>query len=302
MSTAKIATTTTPTHSQLLEEAVKALEDAERVVQDPTQKSFVTKAKSAVKNAAQTKIVLSLSVIPPTRTDRQKVVDRIQVGFALLLCILAACMFANDVLVAHGHIWLHYSKKPWVALILVGLADLFLVLLLRAVALRGSDTNERPPYIPTRAAAVFELGFLYFALVLSFAHLDFVWHLTKTLRNSLYQALLTVATLEHAFEVGDGIVERAIVVVELLSVILLFFVFFPLLISRLAMFKGETVTTDDLLRASGKPLEAYEQRAFELKTDFPTNWAINTIPGVVHPDSQSIKLRIKESGKATVES
>jgi hypothetical protein len=137
--------------------------------------------------------------------------------------------------------------------------------------------------------------------VLSFAHLDFVWHLTKTLRESLYRALLTVATLDHEFEVGNGIVERAIVSVELLSVIVLFFVFFPLLISRLAMFKGETVTTDDLLRASDKPLESYEQSAFELRTDFPTNWTINKIPGVVHPGSQSIKLRIKESGKATVE-
>jgi hypothetical protein len=301
MSTAPIATTKTPTHSQLLDEAVKALEAAEKVVQDPNQKALVTNAKSAVQNAAQTQIVLSLSVIPPTRIDRQKVVDRRQVGFALLLCILAACMFANDILVKHGYIWLHYSKRPWVALILVGLVDFFLILLLRAVAFRGSDANEKFPYIPTRAAAVLELGFFYFALVLSFAHLDFVWHLTKTLRESLYRALLTVATLDHEFEVGNGIVERAIVSVELLSVIVLFFVFFPLLISRLAMFKGETVTTDDLLRASDKPLESYEQSAFELRTDFPTNWTINKIPGVVHPGSQSIKLRIKESGKATVE-
>ena len=159
----------------------------------------------------------------------------------------------------------------WLALIPILLVDLCLILLMRGVAYRGTSENDVPPfYLPDRWPAVFIMLFFYFTLGLSFAHLNLGRNLTASMRDSLYESFLTVATLEHShYDVSKSLLNRVLVTGELLSVVMLFFVFFPLLIARLALFKGETVSLENLRTMTNAKEDLLGKFKFTIKSDSP---------------------------------
>jgi len=175
--------------------------------------------------------------------------------------------------------------------------------LLRAVVYRGSSEKRRLLFIPDRGPAILILGFLYFALMLSFAHVNWAASLTTshTFRDSVFEGFLTVATFEHgSFDLGDSIFKRWLVAGELLSVVLFYFVFVPLLVARLALFRGETVSRDDLTTMAKIDTQLLTPLMLTLQADSPLTWNPKKIPGTVFGHSGSAKLEVDERGKIQI--
>ncbi len=275
-------------------EAVNALIAAAKKVEEV--------AKTA-KRAADTKVVVSLSAksIFSDSEKRQPKVNKWQMGIAFGIFVFGLCLVANDWLVAHGHILIHSDDPFWLALAPIILVDLFLAGLLRAVALRGTNEHEPPPYIPDRWPAVFILVCFYCTFVLSFAHLNRAARLTTTIRESLFEGLLTVAKLEHAnYKIGDSLLNQSLVAGELLSVVLLFFVFFPLLVARLALFKGDTISMSDLRTICKPDAELSDRLEFTLEADSSLVWNTSKDCGGVQVSSKKVTLKVNEKGKARI--
>jgi hypothetical protein len=248
--------------------------------------------------------VLTLSVEPVRTAEegKQSKVNKWQKGVALAILVIAVGLIANDLLVIHNLIIWHRDNPFWLALIPIILVDLCLIFLLVGVAHRGtSEQDVRPFYLPDRGPAVFIMFFFYFTLVLSFAHLNLGRHLTASMRDSLYEGFLTVATLEHShYDVSKNLADRGLVTGELLSVVLLFFVFFPLLIARLALFKGETASLENIRTMTDVEKDLPGKFTLTIKSDSSVTWQTSTIGGTIPPDTKDVKVVVDERGKARI--
>ena len=110
-----------------------------------------------------------------------------------------------------------------------------------------------------------------------------------------------MATLEHAhYKVGDSLLNQSLVAGELLSVVLLFFVFFPLRVARLALFKGDTISKDDLHTICKSDAELSDRLKFTLEADSSLVWNTSNISGVVPVGSKIVILHVNEKGKARI--
>jgi hypothetical protein len=117
----------------------------------------------------------------------------------------------------------------------------YLLALLRAVV-RHCEGNVVMPWVPYRPTAVFIAILTFSALVMSFAELNGVAHLGTQSTDryaAFYDALITNLTFNHGhYENPDGL-QRFLVVWQLLTSVLSVIVFWPLLVSRLAMFPDD---------------------------------------------------------------
>ncbi len=267
----------------------------------------VTKTEDAADNAKQaadTKVILTLSAARlksdlEQETWQHKVNIR-QGVVAFLLLFLAALLLVADWSAEHRR---SYHSPDWFAYVLIVAIDVFLAGLLRAVVYRGSSERERLIFIPDRGPAILILGFLYFSLMLSFAHVNWAASLTTshTFGDSVFEGFLTVATFEHtSFDTRDNVFNRWLVAGELLSVVLFYFVFVPLLVARLALFKGETVSRDDLKTMTKIDTELLTPLTLTVQADSPLTWNLMKIPGTVFGDSSSAKLEVDERGKIQI--
>ena len=115
------------------------------------------------------------------------------------------------------------------------------------------------------------------------------------------RASLTVATFEHtSFETRDNVFNRWLVAGELLSVVLFYFVFVPLLVARLALFRGETISRDDLTTMTKIDTQLLIPLTVTLKADSPLTWKTDKIPGTVLGDGSFAKLEVNERGKILI--
>jgi hypothetical protein len=87
---------------------------------------------------------------------------------------------------------------------------------------------------------------------------------------------------------------------ELLSVVLFYFVFVPLLVARLALFKGETISRDDLTTMAKINTQPLTPLTLTLKADSPLTWKIEKIPGTVSGDGSFAKLEVNERGEILI--
>jgi hypothetical protein len=255
----------------------------------------VVKAKGAVtkiKVAAAQERTVSLSVIDelaPTQKEldeQQRVVNRWHVGTSCIVVTLA-CLWLLNRLLVYKHLVLipHDFPSECFAFGVVIIVDGYLCLLLVGAAYR---CRHREPVrwflrLPDRGPAAFVLLFQFVALVLAFARINQYLKLTASTQESLYEAFLTVAALSHEHYIPTTAVSRLAVAGELFSVLSLIFVFFPLLIARLAMFKDETVS----------PLKF----RFRLEAGDDVAWIINDLAGLPKPKhGKRVELNVDEAG------
>jgi hypothetical protein len=256
------------------------------------------------KPAAVPRPLITLSVEPVLTAEekKQRKVNKFERRAALAILAIAVGLIANDLFVIHNHILWNRDNPFWLALIPIVFVDLCLIFLMVGVAHRGtSEKDVRPFYLPDRWPAVFIMVSFYFTLALSFAHLNLARNLTASMRDSLYESFLTVATLEHShYDVSKSLLNRALVTGELLSVVLLFFVFFPLLIARLALFKGETVSLENLSTMAKLEKDLLGKFTFTITSDSPVTWQSPTIGGTIPADTKDVKVVVDERGKAKI--
>jgi hypothetical protein len=246
------------------------------------------------------RIIVSIAVKRPQPAEQQKRINRGQLLGAAIALAGGFGFWVNDLIVASGHALVHWDVPLVFSLALVLAVDAFLVLLLNTVISRGSTGAEPFPMIPDRGPAALLLGFLYLALIGSFAHLNFATGLTNA-DNTLYEAFLTVATLEHSHYAVEGHPAlQALVAFEIASVVLLFFVFFPMLVGRLAVFKGD-VTTEDQLKAFCQPGKPIDPRpAFSLSADEDVEWRLVPEATATVPASPATVVNVSEWGEVTL--
>lgn len=206
-------------------------------------------ASASASKAVTTHVSLTLSVEregAEPKADQGKV-NRLELGSAFLILLVSGLVVLFDWRASDNPgLW---HPPGWIAYALILLIDVYLIGLLRGVVYQGSKGKDKWIYTPDRGPAIFLLGFLYFALMLSFAHLNWSTQLmtSHTLWESAFEGFLTVATFEHtSFDVKEDAFRHLLVVGQLLSVVLFYFVFLPLLVARLALFKDETVSANDL--------------------------------------------------------
>jgi hypothetical protein len=188
----------------------------------------------------------------------------------------------------------------WYALIPIGLIDVFLILLLSAVVARGNRTREKFPFIPNKGPAVRTLILFYFAFVLLFAHLNWALKLTGSMPDALYDGFLTVLKLDPARGVGSDLWNRGTVTFELLSVVLLFLVFFPLLIARLALFEGETISLADLKTACKNKAELAKRLDLTVTADSGVDWNFSNSLVSALSGEKSAVLEVDEQGTVKI--
>jgi hypothetical protein len=179
-----------------------------------------------------------------TRASRVRFVpDIVQAVLVIIVLSVAAWPLLNhvsdiannayyDVPVASG-------RRPFLA---VGVADLLLIALLIIVLFRCEQRGTWALLVPYRITALFILVVSCVTFVCAVAQINLMVGLTTNWQDSLYQAFLTVTTFSHDAYKPDELWSRWAVAIELFSVVLMFFVLFPLLVSRLAMFTGEAMT------------------------------------------------------------
>jgi hypothetical protein len=175
----------------------------------------------------------------PSADDQknQRVVNLFQSVFSAVALVAAAVLlFLPSV-----NTW-WTSSQFLVATTVIALIDVFLGLLLRAVVYKCRIvTPEQFPGIPERGPAILILSLLLGALTLAFARFSLAAHFKDRPWDAWVDAIVTTATLNHGqYAVsGHGFWPHAAVVIEVFSVLLLLLVFFPLLVSRLAMFAND---------------------------------------------------------------
>lgn len=262
----------------------------------------IKEAAETAKEAGDTKVLLSISVKTefPKSVTRQRKVDWGQQGYAAVAFLVAFLFVLNDWLVDHGHVKFPNGMRWWYALIPIGLIDVFLILLLRAVVARGNRTREQCPFIPNKGPAVRTLILFYFAFVLFFAHLNWALNFTASMPDALYEGFLTVLKLDPAHGVGSDLWNRGTVAFELLSVVLLFLVFFPLLIARLALFEGETISLADLQTACKKDAVLAKRLDLTVTADSGVDWKPSNILGSVLSGEKIAVLEVDEQGTVKI--
>lgn len=252
-----------PTTPQGIQEVSTALSEA-------LKKAETTSTKA--NKAAETTVSLTLSVERQGAEAEldQKRVNRLEVAFASVVLLASGVVMFFDWRASNNpNAW---HTPSWTAFVLILLIDVFLVGLLRGVVSQGSTGNDKWIYTPDRGPAIFILGFLYFALMLSFAHIDWATRLTtsKTFEESVFEGFLTVATFEHSsFDLEQDVFKHMLVIGQLLSVVLFYFVFLPLLVARLALFKGETVSAKELGTVLSLNVNVLKPLRLKVKADSP---------------------------------
>jgi magnesium-transporting ATPase (P-type) len=319
--------TTTQTQDELIQETINAITGAATAIRrvqsiiaaktDSTEalKDAVTKitaATSAAQMAKNTKVAVSFSSKAPSPGKSKPTQKQINWGqniFAGIIFGFAFLLLLNEYLVRSGHIWSHHDVPPGFAVFLLILVDAFLFCLLIAVAHRGTHLEDNwLPYIPDRLPAVFLLIFLYAALVMLFSYMNLKYGLmpdkmqTDSMQDSVYQSILTFTTLEHTTYNADTLRRRILLSSEFLSIVLLIVVFFPLLIARLAIFRGDVVSADELKGIFDL------QNGLLVSADCPVQWTVSReekqVPGekkhVPSKDNQ-VRLKLDERGNLTIE-
>jgi hypothetical protein len=302
---------TAKTHDQFVVDAMTAISNAATTIEEgqktiAQQKDVkvatdaltaaakkIKEAEKAAQDAESTKITVSISVTAPTSLESNKKVNWGQNIFAAAILGVAVLLVVNEWLVRNRLILIHQNVSPVIAVGLLILVDAFLIrLLLVVAAYKGPSTKGQFPGIPDREAAVFLFIFLYFALVMLLGYMNLSWGLTKGMRDSLFEALLTVATLEHThYVVGSSVWARCLVGGELLSVVLFIVVFFPLLIARLAVFKGELVTVEDVKMICRLRL------GFVMSAEGPVKWS----GGQVSIEGKEAHVKLDKDGNPIIE-
>ncbi len=247
--------------------------------------------------------VVEFAVVDATQIQREKnrviniwAYDRGQ-GFCAFLVSICC---SNRLLVKFHVVLIRYSPDSGLDHFLAGLftwlailgwfgVDLYLILLLISVVsisneLKGIDSPLR---LPDRGIAVWMYILFVFTLTFAFARINHAMGLTHTFTGSVWEAFLTVATFEHGHYYMGSIGAHAIVSLEISSALFLLFVFFPLLVARLAMFHGDTV--------AAKPL-AFEARMASGETAI---WKVADLEGM-KPDHEADKLSFTVTGTGSV--
>ena len=193
-------------------------------------------AAGAVPGASLTRLGRSILQFIQRRPNKR------QIALTILTLGLASCGVLNGWLVEHvgGQIPIN---PPFfgAAVLALGLVDVLLVGLFASVINRCRvQAPEWPVGIPDRGPATVILILCYWTMVFAFAQINGYFGLAEEGWRGVYEAFLTVATLEHTNFRFVKEWYRFIAGIGILSVLLLFFVCFPLLIGRLVMFKGET--------------------------------------------------------------
>jgi hypothetical protein len=285
---AKVTALQTATNSEVANAAVTAMSLAV---------SNLALVAERATEAAERKLIVSISVQSQFSDSekRQPYVDAWQQIYAAAIFGIAVLFILNDWSAKNGP----NALRWWYGVIPIALIDGFLILLLNAAVKRGSSTKEKFPFIPNRGAALRTLTLFYFAFVLLFAHLNWDLKLTTSRSDALYEGFLTVLRLDPIRNVGDSVFNRWLVAGELLSVVLLFFVFFPLLVARLALFEGETVSVKNL-KAACKDANLAERLSITLTVDSPVHWYPSNISGDVLPDEKTAVLQVDEQGAVKI--
>lgn len=129
------------------------------------------------------------------------------------------------------------------AWIVIGISDFYLFTVLLLAALRSHDEHflRRHTWIkwvfPRRMTALFVAGFLFVAVVSGFAGLYVgtdVFSSPKSPLDALYISAFTLAFTDYSPKPGYG---QVVVLGQFVSGILLLIDLFPLLISRISMYK-----------------------------------------------------------------
>ena len=307
------AVTTTQTQDEFIQDAITAITlaataigkaqsniasnaDAKEALKDAVNN--INAASNAAQKAKDTRVAVSFSskaTAPepkPIQTEinwRQNIFAGTIFGFGFLLLL-------NEYLVRRNLILFHQGVPPWIAVCLLVLVDGFLFCLLIAVARRGTDPEDKLfPHIPDRLPAVFLFIFLYAALVMLFSYMNLKYELTDSMQNSLFQSVLTFTTLEHGNYTVNTSWKRALVSSELLSLVLLIVVFFPLLIARLAIFKGDVVSADELKGIFDL------QSGLLVSADCPVKWTVSVDGKHAPVEDKQVRLKLDEKGNPTIE-
>ncbi|HKT48623.1 MAG TPA: hypothetical protein VJP87_13955 [Candidatus Acidoferrales bacterium] len=289
---------TAESHAALLEKALMATKAAEEAAKagGAVAQTKLQEAKDAIEKAKNTPVVVRLSCKTDADIEQRKI-NIWQNVFAGGVLVFGGVLVLNDWLVANGHILIHVAEPYWISFIPIVATVLFLMLLLRSTVYRGSPGKERCPYIPDRGPALLLLTLLYFGLVLCFAHLNLASELSEGVGESVYKALMTVATLDHEhYQIGDSGWGRGLVGGEIISIVLLIIVFFPLLVARLALFDGETVSREEF--------EKYAKTRGEAPWPNPTitltaDGAVEFKEGANGKGGSKATIVVNQSGEAT---
>jgi hypothetical protein len=134
------------------------------------------------------------------------------------------------------------------AAVVVGSVDVYLLLMLVTIVGKGKTLNSGGLLeVPDRGAALRILPLLLVALVTAFAtvHRAVGFDGSDTPWHALVDSFVTAAGLDHTRYLTGTPTEwaRGAVLIEVISALLFLLVFFPLLVSRLAMFSSDNAET-----------------------------------------------------------
>ncbi|HZV89757.1 MAG TPA: hypothetical protein VFF95_19570 [Candidatus Binatus sp.] len=217
-------------------------------------------------------------------------VNTYQILIVSTACCLAAWGFVNDWMVANNHVvsTRYASPSLCLAVIAVVMIDVFLMCLFAAVVHRCEKDDEQWwPKIPGRGAAVIVLLTTFWALVFAFARINKDSGVISEDGSQLYHTFLTVATLDHDHYAFTKQWSHVILGTELLTVMLLIAVFFPLLIGRLVMFKGEIASPRDT--------------RISIKAHRPIAWAIHGSDELQTAEGDTLSLIVDEIASVKVQ-
>jgi len=117
--------------------------------------------------------------------------------------------------------------------------------------------------------------------------------LTERVGESLYKAALTVVAFYHeGYEGATGAWPKMLVVGELFSVVLLIFVFFPMLIGRLAVFRGDAVSLEEFRAGAAGGKRTVE---VEFEEEVTVKRGEETV------EAKKVKVRVAADGVVEVE-
>jgi len=129
------------------------------------------------------------------------------------------------------------------AWIVIVISDLYLSIVLLLAALRSDDESflDRHPWLanffPRRTAALLLVVLLFTAVLLGFAGLYVgteIFPSTKAPLDAIYVSVFTLALTDYSPKTGYG---QVVVMSEVVNGVLLIVALFPLLISRISIFK-----------------------------------------------------------------
>ena len=236
-----------------LESAVKAAaEKLEKATSDANAgkeiREGAKKTLQTIQEALGRKAVVVVAGAKRGEDGEQRRINRWWIWISAALVLVALGMVGNDAVVEGGYRWGTSWVFRYMALIPAGAVVALLIFLLWKVAERGTQEEKDVKWrvMPDRGPAIVMFACFYITLILGFAHLNLANGLTERVGESLYKAALTVVAFYHeGYEGATGAWPKMLVVGELFSVVLLIFVFFPMLIGRLAVFRGDAVSLEE---------------------------------------------------------